>query len=495
MTKFFIDQHGCAKNQVDGELIISRLSDKGMKQTFDPSTADIIVINSCGFIEPAKKESIDAVISAKQHYPDAKILLTGCLAERYADILKDSLTEADGFFGNGDISKIDTVVEQLLAGKHPVLLPEQKEICCGDRTMILSYRGSAYVKITEGCNNFCSFCAIPIIRGKLRSRKAEDIVNEIRRLTDDGVYEINLIGQDLAAYGTGDSDDVFGNGRFMLPHIDENGVNCGTEKQSALSRLLERISSISGDFIIRLLYIHPDHFNRDILPVMQRDTRLLPYFDIPFQSGDDRLVHLMNRKGSAGEYERLVQDIRASFPDTALRTTFLTGFPGETCGAAENTQQFLRTIRSDWSGCFPYSREEGTPAYAMKGRVTQKIAKERALILENIQSGITKECLAGRCGKEFNVLVEELVKGEEEGLAIGRAWFQAPEVDGSIVIRYNLDDAAQKAAVQPGRVIRVHADSSSEVDIDAHFISDLPVNKKLEKSSLQYAPEQEQDGE
>ncbi|MCK9170326.1 MAG: 30S ribosomal protein S12 methylthiotransferase RimO [Treponema sp.] len=495
MTKFFIDQHGCAKNQVDGELIISRLSNKGMEQTFDPSKADIIIINSCGFIESAKKESINAVIAAKQHYPDAKILLTGCLAERYADILKDSLTEADGFFGNGDISRIDAVIEQLSAGKRPILLPEQKEICCGGRTMMLSYRGSAYVKITEGCNNFCSFCAIPLIRGKLRSRSADNIVNEIQELTDNGVYEINLIGQDLAAYGTGDNDDVFGNGRFMLPYIDENGVNCGTEKKSALSLLLERISSIKGEFVVRLLYIHPDHFNRDILPVMQHDTRLLPYFDIPFQSGDDRLIHLMNRKGSGGEYQRLVHDIRAAFPHMALRTTFLTGFPGENCEAAENTQQFLRTIRSDWSGCFPYSREENTPAYTMKERVTQKTAKERAQVLETIQSGITKECLAARCGKEFNVLVEELIKGEEEGLAIGRAWFQAPEVDGSIVIRYDIDDETQRTAVQPGHVIRVYADSSSEVDIDAHFVSDLPVNNKLNKSSLQYAPEQEQEGQ
>ncbi len=495
MINFFIDQHGCAKNQVDGELIISRLSAMGMKQIFDPSLADVIIVNSCGFIESAKKESIDAVISAKRNYPDAKILLTGCLAERYADSLKDSLTEADGFFGNGDISKIDTIIKPLAAGQRPVLVPEQKGVCCGDRPMILSYRGSAYVKITEGCSNCCSFCAIPLIRGKLRSRPADDIVKEIRRLTDDGVYEINLIGQDLAAYGTGESDDVFGTGRFELPRIGGSGGNCGTDKPSALSVLLGRISALKGVFVVRLLYIHPDHFNRDILPVMQRDARLLPYFDIPFQAGDDGLIRAMNRKGSAKEYERLANDIRAAFPEAALRTTFLTGFPGETDEAAGNTQEFLRTIRSDWSGCFPYSREEDTPAYTMKNRVTQKTAKERAAALEAIQSEITKERLAERCGKEYDVLVEELVKGEEEGLAIGRAWFQAPDVDGSVVIRYDLDDEVQKNAVQPGRVVRVYADSSGEVDIDAHFVSDLPVNKKLPGSPLQYATELSQDGE
>jgi 2-methylthioadenine synthetase len=168
LTNFFIDQHGCAKNQVDGELIISRLTGMGMMQTFNPSEADIIIVNSCGFIESAKKESIDAVIAAKQSYPGAKILLTGCLAERYAGALKESLTEADGFFGNGDIDRIGEIVKPLAEGLRPVLLPEQKGVCCGDRKMILSYRGSAYVKITEGCNNFCSFCAIPHIRGRLQ---------------------------------------------------------------------------------------------------------------------------------------------------------------------------------------------------------------------------------------------------------------------------------------------------------------------------------------
>lgn len=495
MTNFFIDQHGCAKNQVDGELIISRLSAMGLRQTFDPRRADIIIINSCGFIESAKKESIDAVISAKQNFPGAKILLTGCLAERYADVLKDSLPEADGFFGNGDLKEIDAIIKPLAEGKRPVLVPEQKGVCCGDRSMMLSYRGAAYVKITEGCSNFCSFCAIPIIRGKLRSRSCGDIVKEIQRLTGAGVYEINLIGQDLAAYGTGENDDVFGTGRSELPRTDSAGINCGTDAPSALSLLLSRISALKGDFVVRLLYIHPDHFNRDILPVMQHDGRLLPYFDIPFQTGDDALIRAMNRKGSAAEYRRLVDDIRTVFPEAALRTTFLTGFPGESEEAAHTTEKFLRTIRSDWSGCFPYSREEDTPAYTLKNRVTQKTAKERASVLETIQSEITRERLAARCGREYAVLVEELVKGEEEGLAIGRAWFQAPDVDGSVVIRYDLDDEVQKNAVKPGRVVQVYADSSSDVDIDAHFISDLPVNKKTSDSPLLYAPELSQNGE
>ena len=477
MTEFFIDEHGCAKNQVDGEIIISRLTALGLCQTFDASKAQIIVVNSCGFINPAKKESIDAVLRAKKNYPEAKVLLAGCLAERYADVLKNSLPEADGIFGNGDLSKIDSIVRPLLNGKRPVVLAEQRGISCGNRTMLLSYRNSVYVKITEGCSNRCSFCAIPIIRGAVRSRSADDIVDEIKTLLLLGVYEINLIGQDLAAYGTGEGDDVFGTGRFPLSRIGEGGVNEGTKKTSALARLLKKISAVKGRFIVRLLYIHPDHFNHDIFSVMQKDGRIVPYFDIPFQSGDDKIIKAMNRKCTAKEYVRLVRDIRSSFPDAAIRTTFLTGFPGESGEAAQSTERFLSEIQSDWSGCFTYSREEDTASYGMKGRVSQKTALERKRALEAIQSEITEKRLKLRCGKEYDVLIEEVVAGGE-GLAIGRAWFQAPDVDGSFVVRYDRDEEAARCAVQCGNVVRVFADSVSGVDIDSHLVSNLIINKK-----------------
>ena len=477
MTEFFIDEHGCAKNQVDGEIIISRLTAFGLRQTFDASKAQIIIVNSCGFINPAKKESIDAVLRTKKNYPDAKVLLAGCLAERYAEVLKNSLPEADGIFGNGDLSKIDSIVRPLLDGKRPVVLAEQRGISCGNRTMLLSYRNSVYVKITEGCSNRCSFCAIPIIRGTVRSRSADDIVDEIKMLLLLGVYEINLIGQDLAAYGTGEGDDVFGTGRFPLSRIGEGGVNEGTKKTSALARLLKKISAVKGRFIVRLLYIHPDHFNRDILPVMQKDGRIVPYFDIPFQSGDDEIIKAMNRKCTAKEYVRLVRDIRSSFSDAAIRTTFLTGFPGESDEAAQSTERFLSEIQSDWSGCFTYSREEDTASYGMKGRVLQKTALERKRALETIQSEITEKRLKLRCGKEYDVLIEEVVAGEE-GLAIGRAWFQTPDVDGSFVVRYDRDDEGARDAVRCGNVVRVFADSVNGVDIDSHLVSNLIINKK-----------------
>ena len=473
--KFFLDQHGCAKNQVDGELLITRLEAMGLEKTDSASDADLIIINSCGFIESAKKESLDSVLNARKTYPHAKILLAGCLAERYADVFKTDLPEADGIFGNGDLSKVDTVVRSLFKGNRPVVKPAQKGVCCGDRNLLLSFKGSAYVKITEGCNNHCTFCAIPLIRGDLRSRSAKDIVDEIKLLVKRGVYEINLIGQDLAAYGCGKDDDVFGNGTNAYDEVYGESVAVakkGTKTLSPLAQLLKQISAVKGTFVVRLLYIHPDHFNRDILPIMQKDKRFLPYFDIPFQSGSDKIIHAMNRHGSYKEYVQLVKDIRTALPEAAIRTTCLTGFSGETDDDAKQTEKFLKAIESDWSGCFPYSKEDGTPGALLKGRVAKKVAQSRADSLSAIQHEITGERLKTRCKKIYDVLVEEVLENKEqsdEGLAIGRAWFEAPEVDGNVVIRYDLDDKKAVKAIVPGAVIKVKAVAATEFDIDGVY--------------------------
>lgn len=458
LKHFFLDQHGCAKNQVDGELIISLLEKRGLVQTFDAADADFIIINSCGFIKSAKKESLDAVISARASYPNAKIILAGCLAERYAETFKDALPEADAVFGNGDISKIDSVVSRLERNERPVEVYKQQGVCCGERKTLLGFKGSAFVKITEGCSNHCSFCAIPLIRGELRSRPAKDIVEEIENLVLRGIVEINLIGQDLAAYGTGKDDDVFSDCKdFSLR---------GGKKRSALSLLLEEISRLDSDFRLRLLYIHPDHFSEDILPVIQKDKRILPYFDIPFQSGDDSVIRAMNRKGDAEKYKSLVKKIRTALPGAVLRTTFLTGFPGETEANAENSARFLEAIQSEWSGCFSYSREEDTPAYSYKNRVPLKTAEARARKLSEIQHEITRQKLLSYVGEELEVLVEETLEGDQ-GLAIGRAWFQAPDVDGNVVVRYDRDDEKANSSVQPGKLVRVKVTSSSDVDLDS----------------------------
>lgn len=456
MTNFFIDQHGCAKNQTDGELIAGYLISAGYEQTFDADKADFIIINSCGFIESAKKESIDAIYQVKSAYPDAAIVLTGCLAQRYAETLKESIPELDGIFGNGDLSKVAEFMAQVEEKKKPSVLYPQMGVCAGKRPVIMNFKGSVFVKITEGCSNHCSFCAIPLIRGEVRSRPVVDIIQEIQEFVQNGVYEINLIGQDLAAFSTDGHDE--------------------TTDVSGLSILLKEISRLEGDFLVRLLYIHPDHFNPDILPIMKNDSRFAHYFDIPFQSGDTDIIHAMNRKGSKEGYIALIDNIRRELPDCVIRTTFLTGFPGESDSAADNTKDFLNKIKPEWSGCFPYSREEDTPAYDFKPRVPKKVAQKRADDLEEVQSRITSEKLQNYVGKELLVLVEEIISVDEnsaedacEGLAIGRSWFQAPEVDGCVVIRYDRDDSDQLKAMATGNVVKVRVIACTGVDFDSRF--------------------------
>ena len=461
---FFIDQHGCAKNQTDGELLAGYLINKGYKFTLNADEADFILVNSCGFIQSAKKESIDAIYNIKKAYPDAKIILTGCLAERYANDLIEQMPELDGVFGNGDLSKICSFMNKAKKERTAQTF-NQKGVCGGERPVLFNFPGSVFVKITEGCSNHCSFCAIPLIRGEVRSRSEDEILEEVKKLIADGVYEINLIGQDLAVYGK--------------------------EFGTSLAALLKKIAKIKGDFIVRPLYIHPDHFTDDIIEAIKTSPKLLPYFDIPFQSADDKIILAMNRTGSYQQYTSLIKKLRKALPQAVLRTTFLTGFPGETDEAAENTARFLKEIQPDWSGCFPYSREEDTPAYNMKPRVPAKTAKARATRLEELQAEITTERLNRYVGKELNILVEEIISGgedasgeENEGLAIGRAWFQAPEVDGSVVIRFDLDDKTAVKSVVPGAVVTVKVLASTGVDLDSRFIKIY--RKKSEKNERKF---------
>ena len=505
---FFLDQHGCAKNQVDGELLIGILRDKDWVKTDVPEEASLIIVNSCGFIESAKQESLDAVITARTAYPGAKVLLAGCLAERYATDLAEGLEEADAFFGNGDLSRLPELLDELFPSEakpraqstaKPTLVPAQKGVCGGDRPELLSFPRSAFVKITEGCDNRCSFCAIPIIRGGLRSRTVDDIVAECRALVRRGIFEINLIGQDLAAFGSGEGDRVAENAAA----VTNAAANAAP---SPLSLLLSAISKIEGDFRVRLLYIHPDHFPRDILPIMAADPRFYPYFDIPFQSGDDTIIKAMNRHGTASGYLKLVSDIRKAFSGAknpygtiALRTTFLVGFPGETDDSFAATAQFMADIRSMWSGAFTWSCEEGTVASTMKKRVPKKTARSRMEALQSLQIDITAEELRVFVGKTVEVLVEELIqepsvnahadasadvatataqpKGADEQsavpvptsrLALGRAWFQAPEVDGAVVLQFESDqrDSSGKP-IDAGSVVSAVIMAVNGVDVEA----------------------------
>ena len=564
MTKrFFLDQHGCAKNQVDGEILIGILTDMGWQKTLEPETADLIIVNSCGFIEPAKLESIEAVVTARTAYPHAKILLAGCLAERYGDVFKTDFEEADAFFGNGDLSQLPVLMAQLfpaeLTATHatpasavsayssenqprrkrpntqvrknkaaveaavpferPFLKPAQEGVSCGTRPELLNFPRSAFIKITEGCNNCCTFCAIPLIRGSVRSRPVADIVHEIRDFVRNGYKEFNLIGQDLAVYEAAPRAQTTRLRPQAVPNVcSQDRLQTPQPELSGLAQLLKAISGIEGAFSVRLLYIHPDHFPLDILPVMTADTRFLPYFDIPFQSGSEPVIHAMNRRGSPEIYLRLVENIRSAFREAespygeaVIRTTFLTGFPGETQDDFVRTSAFLQDIQSLWSGAFAYSQEEGTKAASMKKKVPAKIAEQRKTALNELQLGITEKKLAAYCGQEVDVLIEEIIPGADETadlsnrassgtgqsaataqaagentafeaaadndrIALGRAWFQAPEVDGAVVVHFSAAQTdSDHQPITEGSLVRVRITALHGIDLEAEVLPCLPL--------------------
>ncbi len=412
MKKIYIESLGCAKNQVDSEILLSYALENGYTRTEEVGDADVIVVNTCGFIQSAKEESINTFFGLKEKNPGAKIILAGCLAQRYGNEME--LEEADAIFGNHDLSLFPSLLKSIEEEKREVVVPEYPDPDRerDDRKELLSFPRSAYLKISEGCNHCCSYCAIPIIRGPLRSRPFEAVVKEAKRLIESGVYEINVVAQDLGAYGL----DLYGKSRFV--------------------ELMDTLSSLDGDFVLRMLYIHPDTFPLDLIDLVKERKKILPYFDIPVQHADRAVLKSMKRTGSGDEYAALFNKIREKNPDAVIRTTLMLGYPGEDRKAFEELLDFIEKAQPDWMGSFLYSREEDTPAYKMRNQKdhdkAQREAKKWQKELEEKQSAITEKRLERFVGREYDALVEEIIEGEE--LAIGRIYSQAPDVDGLTVI-------------------------------------------------------------
>lgn len=435
IKKFYVENLGCSKNQVDAENIISTLSEAGWDFCESPDDAELIIVNTCGFIKPAKEESIDTILGFTSRYPGKKVLAAGCLSERYNQQLMDMIPELAGVFGSMAPTRIPEVADAVLKGEKPVVVPKA-DLSVTPRKKFFSYERSVYVKIAEGCNNRCTFCAIPIIKGGLKSRPLKEIISEIKQLLGDGAFELNLIAQDLAGLGTD-------RGRKELPE------------------LLRAISALEGNFWVRLLYIHPDRFIDEVVDIMVEDKRFLPYFDIPFQHASKRILRKMGRKGTVQSYMEMIASIKVRLPDAVFRSTFMTGFPGEKKSDFQELQEFLKQAKLNWVGFFTYSREEDTPAWSFRGPLGTKLslrtAEKRKEKLEVLQTAITEVGLDDFLGKTLDILIEEKVEGEN--LYIGRAYFQAPEVDGLIVLHGE--------NLRPGDVVPARIFKRNGLDLEA----------------------------
>jgi len=392
---------GCPMNQVDSERILSGLLERGF--TLVPEDeADVIVVNTCGFIESAREESIGTIMSVaglKDRGNLKALVVAGCLAERYKYELENELPEADAVIGLADIASIPDRCCELLGSDHGAETHRSR--------VVIGSPNTAYLKIAEGCDNRCAYCTIPMIRGPFRSVPSETVLAEARELAGLGRKELVLIGQDTTSYGTD-----LGNGL-------------------TLSRLLERLNDIEGVEWIRVMYTHPAHFSEELIEAFVRLPKVLPYIDIPVQHIAAPVLERMGRCIAPGQIRRLLESLRERIRGLVLRTSLITGFPGETDGDFRELLSFVSDVRFERLGAFVYSREEGTRAALLDGQVPEAIARERYRELMALQEGLSAEFQRSLVGREFNMIVDAL---DSNGGAIGRIYSDAPEIDGNVSV-------------------------------------------------------------
>lgn len=411
---------GCPKNQVDAEIMLKKLVDAGYILVQDADKADVVIVNTCGFIEDAKKESIDAILEMADFKADGvlkKIIVTGCLAQRYGEEVFTEIPEVDGVIGIGANDDIVEACNALFEGEEQYKsFPEKENLPLNGGRILTTPEYTAYLKIAEGCDNRCSYCAIPYIRGGFRSREMSDILEEAEMLCEKGVKEIILVAQDTTKYG----EDLYG--ELKLPE------------------LLSELNKVEKLKWIRLLYCYPDKITDELLDAVATNEKVCHYIDIPMQHADAGILKAMNRKGDKESLLALVEKIRTKIPDAVIRSTFITGFPGETDEAFTTLSEFVNEAKLDRVGCFAYSREEGTPAYDFEDQIDPETATERAEVIMNQQYGISEEKLDECIGKTFDVLVEGYDPYTDS--YYGRTYMDAPEIDNSVILTsgYRIDD-------------------------------------------------------
>ena len=400
---------GCAKNLVNSEQMIYLMSEAGYTLVSEPDGADLVIVNTCGFIDAAKSEAIDTILEMAELKKAGKLgglIVTGCLSERYKGTITEELPEIDAVLGVGSFADIVSAADAVMEGRHASLFGDQSAPIDEIPRVVSTGPGWAYLRIAEGCNNFCAFCAIPYIRGRYRSRKMEDIVEEARDLAAHGVKELIVIAQDITRYGT----DLYG--------------------KRSLAALCRELSKIDGVEWIRLHYLYPDQFDDELIDELATNDKIVKYLDIPIQHINDKILKTMNRRGTGEEIRELLKKLRARIPGLVLRTSLISGLPGEGEAEFEELCDFLREARIERVGVFPFSPEEGTPAAEME-HVDMDEAQRRADLIMALQAPIMDDFCNSFVGKTIRVLCEGL--DEESGMLVGRSYADSADIDGQVV--------------------------------------------------------------
>ncbi len=443
MLKIALESLGCSKNLVDAEIMMGILNKKGYKLVGDFEEADIILVNTCGFIESAKQESIDTILELAQLKETANLkilIVTGCLAQRYSDELKAEIPEIDAIVGTGSYQNIDDIIDSLKKEKHIVSLNDIDFVYNENLPRYISTPNHmAYLKIGEGCDNKCTYCIIPKLRGKYRSRKMEDIIAEAKDLAAKGVKEVVVIAQDTTKYGC----DLYG--KEMLP------------------QLLEELANIEGLKWIRIMYSYPESITEELVKVMKKYDNICNYFDMPIQHASNKILKLMNRHTTKEDILSKVEMIRSYIPDATLRTTIIVGFPGETEEDFNEMIEFVKIAKFDRLGAFAYSREEDTPADKLPNHVEEETKLRRRDTLMLVQQEISQELNSNKVGNEYEVLIEEQI---EDKVYIGRTQGDAEEIDSIVYVKSNHQ-------LEVGDFVNVKINNALEYDLMGDVIDEL----------------------
>lgn len=427
---------GCPKNQVDAEMMLAALQEDGFEIVDYVDGADAVIINTCAFIDDAKREAIENILDMAELKKEGvirKIIVTGCLVQTEKDAILSEFPEVDAVIGIGANGSVVELVKKVLTEETRLFeCPDQREMSMDGQRALTTPEYWAYLKIADGCSNCCTYCAIPGIRGGFRSRSMENILEEAKQLAETGVRELILIAQDTTNYGA----DLYG--------------------EKKLPELLHKLCEIDGIEWIRLLYCYPDKVTDELIETMASEPKVLHYMDLPLQHADDRILKAMNRKGTVAEIRALIEKLRTAMPDIVIRTTFMTGFPGEDEDAFDNLALFVNEMEFDRMGCFSFSPQAGTPAYDMDGQVEDDVKQRRGEILMNDQYSIVEDKNLARIGKTYTVLVEEYDAYSD--CYIGRTYMDAPEIDGVLYFTSGKE-------YEPGDFAQVIVTDTKEYDL------------------------------